>query len=116
MVKVDLGGNEVFRQAASAPTGHYTIAGYDEATGETVIKVVNSTDEDYTPTIAIKGGTVAPDGTVITLSSASKTDENSMDNPEKIVPVTSTFDGFGKEFKYTFKPNSFTILRVKSTR
>lgn len=116
MVTVDLDGNEVFRQAASAPTGHYTVAGYDEATGETVIKVVNSTDEDYTPTIAIKGGTVAPDGTVITLSSASKTDENSMDNPEKIVPVTSTFDGFGKEFKYTFKPNSFTILRVKSTR
>lgn len=116
MVDVNLDGAEVFRQAASAPTGHYTVAGYDEKTGETVIKVVNSTDSPYTTSIAIKASDVTPQGKVITLHSASRSDENSMDNPQKIVPVESTFNGFSKNFNYTFEPNSFTILRIKSKK
>ena len=115
VVTVDLDGNEVFRQLAFAPSGHYIAAGYDKATGEAIIKVVNSTDQPYTPTIALKGNNISKDGSVLTLSSASKSDENTMQNPEKIKPVESTFDGFGKEFKYTFQPNSFTILRTKAS-
>lgn len=94
VVTVDLDGEEVFRQAATAPTGHYITTGYDEATGETVIKVVNATDKPYAPVINIEGGKVAKKGTVLTLSSASRSDENTMDNPEKIKPVESTFNGF----------------------
>lgn len=36
------------------------------------------------------------------------------DNPTKISPVESTFNGFGDKFTYTFKPCSFTIFRVKA--
>ncbi len=113
-VAVSIDGDKVFEQQASAPTGHYAVAGYDEATGETVVKIVNSTDEPYKTTINLQANEVEPQGKVITLTSASKTDENTMENPTLITPVESSFDGFAKKFDYTFAPNSFTILRIKS--
>ena len=114
VVSVYLDGEKVFEQIANAPSGHYAVAGYDEQTGETIIKVVNATDTDFVPTLHINAASVDAKGRVITLSSASKTDENSTDNPRKIVPKQSDFGGFAKEFQYTFKPNSFTILRVRT--
>ena len=125
-VRVDLGKNntvsvyldddKVFEQIASAPSGHYTVAGYDENTGETIIKVVNSTDEPYKAAISLNASKVEPKGKVITLQSDDKKAENTMDNPTMIVPQVGEFDGFGKKFQYTFEPNSFTVLRVKSTK
>lgn len=114
VVSVNIDGEEALRQIAAAPSGHYAVAGYDEEAGETVVKVVNSNDEPYIADIVIKASEVDPSGTIITLTSDSRKDENSMEEPEKIVPQTSQFDGFGKNFKYEFQPNSFTILRIKS--
>jgi alpha-L-arabinofuranosidase len=94
-VKVNLGegnkvsafidGKKVFEQMASAPTGHYTAAGYDESAGETVIKVVNSTNEPYDATIVMNASKVLPEGKAITLSASDKKAENSMENPEMTV-------------------------------
>jgi len=116
MVRVYLDGGKVFEQIASAPSGHYTVAGYDENTGETIIKVVNSTGEPYKASISINASKIEPKGKVITMQSDDKKAENTMENPTKIVPQVCEFDGFGKNFQYTFEPNSFTILRVKSTK
>ena len=116
LVSVYIDGDKVFEQIANAPSGHYVVAGYDDAAGETVIKVVNSTDSDYTPSIDLKASSVDSHGKVITLHSADKSDENTMDNPEKIVPVVTEYDGFGNNFSYTFRPNSFTVLRIKSSK
>lgn len=115
-ITVYIDGQKVFEQTASAPTGHYTIAGYDEQTGETIIKVVNATESAYTPNIHLNAQTVATEGEVITLSAQSKQDENTMDEPKRIIPQHNRFKGFGKDFSYTFKPNSFTILRVKTSK
>ena len=115
-VSVELDGDRIFEQIASAPSGHYTVAGYDEATGETIIKVVNSTDKPWQADLAIKAASVEPAGKVITLQSDDKKAENTMENPTLIVPQTTEFDGFGKNFKYTFAPNSFTVMRVKTTK
>ncbi len=115
-VKAYIDGDKVFEQIAAAPSGHYSAAGYDDNTGETIIKVVNSTDKNYTPEITLNASSVERVGKVITLSSESKSDENSMDNPQKIVPQVTEYRKFGKKFRYTFKPNSFTILRIKSTK
>ncbi|WP_308763802.1 alpha-L-arabinofuranosidase C-terminal domain-containing protein [uncultured Bacteroides sp.] len=98
----------------SAASRRYMAAGYDEQTGELIIKVVNATDQDYTPVIQVKGGTLAEEGTAISLSASSKKEENTMDDPCKIVPRTHTCKGIGEKFEYTFQPNSFTILRIKA--
>jgi len=50
-------------------------------------------------------------GTAITLSGG-LADENSLDDPKKIAPVTSSVKGVKPEFTYTFKPYSLTVLRL----
>lgn len=88
--------------------------GYDKAAGEIVVKVVNAKSEEMTGHIVVNGTNIQPEGKVITLAAESLSDENTLDNPTKIYPVESTFNGFADKFSYTFKPNSFTIFRIKA--
>lgn len=88
--------------------------GYDEQTGEMVVKVVNAFEKSTTATIHLNANGIASSGTVTSLSTNTLSDENTLDNPRKIYPRTTTFDGFAEEFQYTFKPCSFTIFRIKA--
>ena len=47
------------------------------------------------------------------LTSEKNTDRNSLDEPEKVVPKTSTFNVTGTSFNYKVKANSFTNLMLK---
>ena len=58
---------------------------------------------------------IAPGGTAITLSSARPGDTNSISEPTKIVPVTTSATGLGPKFDYSFAPYAVTVL-VISTR
>lgn len=90
-------------------------SGYDEATGELIVKVVNAEAEAYPLRVKLDGvNQVEKTGKVISLSAASDMDENSFEEPKKIYPQESEFKGFGKSFDYTFPPFSYTILRVKA--
>jgi alpha-L-arabinofuranosidase len=97
-------------------TRHFCQTGYDEQTGELIIKVVNGTEKPYRRSFSIEGsGNVAPSGKIITLSGEA-TEENSFEQPTKIAPVTTTFGQFGKTFEYEFLPMSFTIMRIKVSK
>lgn len=90
-------------------------SGYDEATGELIVKVVNAEAEAYPLRVKLDGvNQVEKTGKVISLSAVSDMDENSFEEPKKIYPQESEFKGFGKSFDYTFPPFSYTILRVKA--
>lgn len=92
----------------------FLASGYDEETGEVIIKFVNSADKAQIIDFTLDGvSSVFPDGRVITLQADDLGDENSMDNPQKIVPVEKAYGKFGQEFSYEFPKYSFTILRVK---
>lgn len=90
-------------------------SGYDEATGEVIVKVVNAEAAGYPLHIRLDGAVeVASEGRVISLSAVSDEDENSFDEPLKISPQESEYTGFGREFDYTFPPFSYTVLRMKA--
>ncbi|MGQ1947538.1 alpha-L-arabinofuranosidase C-terminal domain-containing protein [Geofilum sp. OHC36d9] len=91
----------------------FHVAGYDEDTNEIIIKVVNATDKSSFTQININGAEVEKEGAVITLSAKSKEDENSLEDPYKIMPVEIQYNKFASSFVYEFKPNSLTILRLK---
>jgi alpha-L-arabinofuranosidase len=94
---------------------NFAVAGYDEATQELILKVVNAKDSPWVSTIDLKGvQEVSRDGLSITLSANAPTDENSFAEPQKIFPVEEGYHQFGTTFDYVFKPNSFTILRIKA--
>ncbi len=107
-------GKEILRQEVTQLSKRYAIAGYDEAAGETIIKVVNATGEPFTTDITLNAADVEKKGTVITLAADGLKEENSFAEPKKIAPVESEYTKFDTNFSYTFEPYSFTILRVKS--
>jgi alpha-N-arabinofuranosidase len=52
-------------------------------------------------------------GQAITLSASSPDDTNSITEPTRIVPITTTVDGLGANFTRTFPPYSITVLQMK---
>lgn len=95
----------------------FLASGYDEETGELIIKFVNSADSAQTVNFTLEGvADVASKGRAITLQAENLSDENSMDNPTKIVPVETEYKKFGQTFSYEFPKYSFTILRVKAEK
>jgi len=90
------------------------IAGRDDRTGETIIKAVNTSSEPAAMQIRLTGaGARASSGRVFTISSAAPTDENSFEEPTKIVPVTKTLTGVGPSFTHVLPAYSLSILKVK---
>jgi len=95
----------------------HVVAGYDKTNGEIIVKVVNGEKTPLSTTINLIHTTnVNPVGQIITLTSASNKDDNSFAEPKKVSPVINEYKGFSNSFKMEFKPNSFTILRIKATR
>jgi alpha-L-arabinofuranosidase len=95
----------------------HAVAGYDNADGEVIVKVVNGEDTPFNSEINLNNAKkVDPIGQIITLSSVSDKDDNSFAEPKKVTPVVSEYKGFSNSFKMEFKPNSFTILRIKASR
>ena len=106
-------GEQITVAHPAEQTRHFCQTGFDEQTGELVIKVVNSTEQPYHRSFSIDGcAGILPTGKVITLSGIA-TEENSFDQPTKIAPQTSLFGHFDKQFSYDFPPMSFTIMRIK---
>ena len=91
-------------------------AGRDEQTGEVIIKVVNADTKPYRTKIQLNGAQAVNSlGKVITLSSQTAEDENTLDEPQRISPQVTVYRKFSKQFTYKFEPLSLTIFRIKAT-
>jgi alpha-N-arabinofuranosidase len=100
----------------------YAVAGKMKTTGEIILKAVNTSDQPQDASIQVKGG--EPGGYkihAIVLSSEKPSDENSFDEPTKILPkesdpdLTSTASDIETaSFLYTFAPYSITVLHLKN--
>ena len=56
---------------------------------------------------------VASKGTAITLKAVSTEDTNSITEPHKIVPVTTSIKGLGKHCEQSFPAYSITVLQIQ---
>jgi alpha-N-arabinofuranosidase len=87
----------------------------DTPKGELILKVVNASENVQPTAIHLQGVQhVADTGKAIVLTSASRNDENSFNDPHKVVPVTHDLTGLGRDFNYDFLPHSITLIRVKT--
>ena len=108
-------------QQAKLPTPHskaglYALAGKDLKSKQIIIKALNPGPAPMDTAIRIQGATkLNPQARVITLAGDKPTDENTLEDPNKVVPVESTFDGVAPEFHYNLKPYSLTIFRIDTT-
>lgn len=96
-------------------TWRFIATGYDDRTGELIVKFVNAAPDRFSATIDLAHvSNVERLGRVVTLSSQNPTDENSLDDPRKVFPVENCYDGFAEKFNYVFEPWSLTVLRIRT--
>jgi len=86
----------------------------DSRSGNIVLKIVNRADSPQDVAIQINGiGSVASEGTATVLKADNRDATNSIDDPQKVVPVTEVVNGLGLNFTRTFPPCSITVLELR---
>jgi alpha-N-arabinofuranosidase len=87
----------------------------DSRTGKIILKVVNCLGIAQPVKIQINGvAEVAATGKAFVLKAGSPEDTNSIQQPQKIVPVSETADGLGTNFTREFPPYSITVLELET--
>ncbi len=82
--------------------------------GTIYLKAVNTSSAPQTVNINLKGAKqVSPEGVSVVLTSANPKDTNSIDDPAKVVPVTSKIGNVAQNFSPTFAPYSVTVLQLE---
>jgi alpha-L-arabinofuranosidase len=123
-LKVELAGNRIrcyldgalVHDATAPATDHfYATAGRDEATGDLVVKAINTAAEPVAATLALRGlDSIEADATVTVLTSTSLSDNNSLDEPTRVAPSESRIRTAGGDFAHQFPARSLTVLRIKT--
>lgn len=80
---------------------------------EIYIKIANVNKEDQDVNINLKGLKNAAEARCITLTCKNPTDENTLDNPEKITPKESSLQLDGNRLQTTIPASSFCVIIVK---
>jgi len=101
-------------KVSTADTAVQACATRDSATGTLIIKLVNPQSTEEKVKLDIQGAqSVAPTADALTLA-AEPDATNSIDEPRKVVPVSSQVSGVRPTFTYSAPANSITVLGIKS--
>jgi alpha-L-arabinofuranosidase len=107
--------DEVLKTTVEGQTGKpdvYALAGIDRDKKEVVLKAVNRAGEPRLVKILATGfQEIGPTARMTTLGHQDPTAENTLDDPEVVVPVESRITGVAQQFRLTLPPYSLTILR-----
>jgi alpha-L-arabinofuranosidase len=91
----------------------FALAGLDRKAGELILKIVNRSTAPRTISIQLNGcDPFARKARVMTLHHDDPTAENSIDDPEVVVPREETVTITGSEFQHRLHANSLTVLRL----
>ncbi|MBD0823231.1 alpha-L-arabinofuranosidase C-terminal domain-containing protein [Aestuariibaculum marinum] len=91
----------------------YASAVTDSGTNEVIVKVVNTSNQSQEVAINLKGKKVYKKGELIVLKSEHLEDENSFENPDKIVPVTAEIQNRGGKLSVELQPYSVSVFKFK---
>jgi alpha-N-arabinofuranosidase len=89
------------------------VASLAKRANEVILKVVNVSAVDQETDLQFEGANVRHTATAIVLASEKPEDENTLEQPTRVKPVTLKLDNAGAAFRHTFPANSVTVLRLK---
>jgi alpha-L-arabinofuranosidase len=113
-IRCYLDGKLVHDETAPETQRFFALAGRDEARGDLVFKCINAASEPQSATLNVNGATnLGTEAEATVLTSERTNDNNSMENPSKVVPVTTKLKISGAQFTHDFPANSFTLMRIK---
>ncbi|HYG33844.1 MAG TPA: alpha-L-arabinofuranosidase C-terminal domain-containing protein, partial [Clostridia bacterium] len=90
----------------------FASAARDEQTGEIILKAVNPGNQPAQVDIKLRGVKHVSSTASSVVLTGKPADENSFDAPQHVVPVSETISNSSSQFHHTFKPHSFTVLRI----
>jgi alpha-L-arabinofuranosidase len=94
----------------------YASSALDRNNGDIIVKLVNTASDPTEVELELDGAkNPGGEAKAVILASASPTDENSISEPEKVSPKSTTLRISGNVIKHTFPGNSFTVLRIPGT-
>ncbi len=89
-------------------------ASYASNWGQIILKTVNVSGNDFTANVKLTGlSTVTPNAAVSVLTSASPFDENTLQQPNRVVPINSVITNAATNFVHVFPANSLTVMRLQ---
>ena len=89
----------------------YVSSNIDDEAGVLYVKLVNPGASAQTATVNLAHATVTG-GSVVVLTSADGTDENNLENPDRVSPKERALDVSGQQFTYELPAYSLNILRL----
>jgi len=117
-VKCSLNGKVIhdIKNTLTVTRGLFASAVTDSKSGEIIVKVVNAAATPTETEINLNGAKkLASSAAAIVLTSENPKDENTLDEPTKVAPKSTTIPVSGTKIKHAFPGNSLTVLRVKTT-
>ena len=113
-IYASLDGKQIFaaQQKANTTAGLFSTATLDEKTGEIILKVVNTSNENTMAKVDVKGKDVA-EGKLIRLTAKNGLEENTIDNPTNVCPVESYITTTKNGTELEIPAYSLNIIRLK---
>ncbi len=104
----------VHEETAIGTERFFASAGQCEATGDLIVKVINTSSEDVAAVLSLHGvEDLRSKAELTVLKSDRPDDNNSLDDPTKVAPLTRTITGIDTEFTHTFSAYSLTVMRLQ---
>lgn len=116
-VKCSLDGRLIhdIKNTLTVTRGLFASAVTDRKSGDVIVKVVNAAATPTETEINLNGAKkLAATAEAIVLTSENPKDENTLDEPTKVAPKSTTLPVTGTKIKHAFPGNSLTVLRVKT--
>jgi len=113
-IRCYLDGNLVHDAKYSPMKTLYASATRTQKSGEIILKVVNVSSGAQPAEINLQGARkVGRRAKALVLTSEKGTDENTLDDPTRVSPVTKTLQVSGASLRHSFPGNSVTVFRLK---
>ncbi len=110
MLKLTMGGKPV--AGVEGQDELFASAVYDKNTNEVIVKIVNAGDKAQDVTLNLKGMKGEHAAKLISFHSDNLTDENTLDNPFKIVPQESSLTVNAPSFSASVPARTFYIYKI----
>ena len=108
--------NNALIQTVAYPSGVLASSSYSKAGSQIIIKAVNPYSAPISTTFNVAGvNAIAPNATVVQLTSGGATDENSLASPTHVFPVTNAIANAGTNFTLLLPANSLSVLRLNAS-
>ena len=112
-IRCFLDGELVHNVESTPPETFFVNAGRDDTGGDLIVKAINIAPEPLRAQVRLDGAIgFEKQAMILVLHSRSLEDNNSLDEPDQVVPKEEAVDIAAPEFEYEFPRYSLTILRL----